>query len=365
MRARSAQWDQVVSMSHRQRTRVSVRYGGQTIVPDLAVESGEVVFDRSALIRGRCRVRLSEPTLVPVDSTSPLSPFGAELVVERGIVYSDGTEEMMPWGVFPIQESTVDGRGLVTELSCMDRSQLISDARLESELTIAAGFSLDFVIFVVLTQAMPGLIESISVEPSTFTVPAMVCTVDEDPWRFAVELAQSGGCELAADETGRITLRAEPIGQQEPSWSVTDGEGGILTDLSVSMTRNGAANRVVAVGRSPSAQYRAVATDNDPSSPTFYDGPFGRKTLSPNVESVAITSTNQAQAAANARLAKVRGVPKQITFDAIPNPAVQLSDSVHVRRSGLVDEIHVLDRLALSLDAGGRLSAATRQVATL
>ncbi|HPB68706.1 MAG TPA: DUF5047 domain-containing protein, partial [Candidatus Omnitrophota bacterium] len=60
---------------------------------------------------------LAEPLMLPNEATDPLAPFGAELVVQRGIRLPDGTEWLVPWGVFGIQTSRADRRKKVTDLS--------------------------------------------------------------------------------------------------------------------------------------------------------------------------------------------------------------------------------------------------------
>jgi hypothetical protein len=362
MQTRSERWDSRIAGSHQVRVRVSALLAGQPIptASDLRVVDGKVTLDRRAAVRGRLQIDLAEPLMIPNGPGDPLSPFGFELAVSRGIVYADGAEELKPLGVFPIQSSLADDLE-PTKIDALDRAQLVRDARLEDDYPITAGTNYASAIEALLAAGVPQL--TFKFVTTSFTTPALVIAAQADRWDQAVAMARSIGCQLYFDGEGACVLTPEVSLATSPDLTIAEGAGGALLDARIKLDRAPSYNRVIAtsVATSSPAAFRGVATDTDPSSPTLYGGPFGRKPRF--FASPLLTSTAQCQAAAEGILASDRGVGKSITFDVVPNPALEPSDVVQIRRSSLgLDEAHIIDRLDIPLTADGKMGAETRQV---
>jgi hypothetical protein len=362
MQARSAQWDSRIAAPHRVRVSVAALLAGEPVpsASDLRVTAGKVTLDRRAAVRGRLQIDLAEPLLIPNGPGDPLSPFGFELAVSRGIVYPDGAEELKPLGVFPIQSSLADDVA-VTKIDALDRAQLVRDARLEDDYPIAAGTNYATAIEALLAAGVPQL--TFSFVSTAFTTPALVVAAQADRWDQAVAMARSIGCQLYFDGEGVCVLAPEVSITAQPVLSVAEGPGGVLLDTRIKLDRATSFNRVIAtsVATSSTAAFRGVATDTDAASPTQYGGPFGRKPRF--FSSPLLTSSAQCQAAAEGILASDRGVGKSITFDVVPNPALEPGDVVQIRRAALgLDEAHILDRLDVPLNVAGVMTAETRQV---
>lgn len=355
-----AWWAAAVTQPHRVVTRVDVLYGGDTIASDLAVTAGTVTMNRGSQIRGRIDLTLAEPLLLPNDASDPLAPFGAELVVQRGIRLPDGTEWLVPWGVFGIQTSRADRRTKVTDLSGLDRFQAVADAGLDAELTITAGTNTVAAIQTLLLAALPSL--TFRAVETTITTPAIVIPLDADPVAKAIELAQSCGCEVYMAHDGVCEIALEPVAD-DPVAVISEGAGGVLVDLAVNLDRADAVNQVTVTGNNSTnaAKVQGTATDLNPLSPTAWDGPFGRKPL--RVSSTLAASNAGALAEAQARLARSSGVPMQIEFQAVPNPALVCSDAITLVATDLVNAVHVLDEIVMPLAAdGGAVRCRTRKV---
>lgn len=363
----SAVWPTTVVGSYRMVVRVDAMLGGEVVAPNLAVTSGQVVMDGDATVRGSLRVDLAEPTLVPVSSDSPLAPFGAELAVWVGVVHpSTGATEMVPWGVFGIQDSDVDRRGLATSLNCLDRMQLLADAGLAAEYPVSAGTDWVTAIVGLIAASRPDLAVK---APATagFTTPVLTVSPTDNVADRAAQWARDVGMELFADHDGSLVLR-ERASTGDPVVTFSDGEGGVLLDARVSMSRAGAVNQVTVTANQPAntTLISATATDTDPRSPTVWDGNFGRKPLRPPITSPNITTAGQAALAAQAELESRRGVPRTVKLETVPNPALQVGDTVQVSTGTLVvGESHVLQRVTLGLTAQDRQLLETRQVLTL
>jgi hypothetical protein len=118
---------------------------------------------------------------------------------------------------------------------------------------------------------------------------------------------------------------------------------------------------VTVTWESPSASGTVFVVDADPNSPTFWDGPWGRKTA-PVQRLDTVTSEAQAIEAAYALLDQYKGASRQIDFRSVHNPLIEPFDVVRVQGYARnTPEEHVMDSVAYPL-SGGEMSAETRQV---
>jgi hypothetical protein len=358
MKARTARWDTAIVTSHQIAVRADVLLSRSIVKSGLAVVSGKVTLDRTAAQYARCDVTFAEPLILPT-AGGLLTPYGCELALQRGITYPDGTVEMMPLGVFPIQTATPEAVTLTTQIAAVDRSQLVADARLEDDYTIASGTNYASAILALISDGVPGLVYSFA--STTYTTPSLTFPVQADRWAAAQGMATSIGCELFFDGFGQCVLRSEPAFSNVPVWTVADGSGGLMVRAAMLLDRRPAYNRVIATGQNSAsaAVYRGVWSDTNTASPTFYDGPFGHKPRF--YSSPFIASTAQATAAANAIGAAQQGVAKSLDFSFVPNPALEPSDAIRVKRTALgLDEIHLIDSLTIDLSAAGAMSGQSR-----
>lgn len=359
MRPRSARFDRAVRSTHQMVSTVDVLYGRAPILTNLAVTSGVVDYDRSAAVMGRCRITLAEPALVP-NPTGPLTPYGYELRVRRGVRYGNGTTELVDLGIFPTQRSDLSGNVLDADLIGRDRSQLVIDARFEDDYAIAAGTNYGTAIQALIGAGVPGL--TYLFPTTSFTTPALVYPMGSDRWDAAQEMAASVGWELYFDGLGRCVARPEPsVATGTPVWTVDDGADGVLIAADLSLDRATTYNKVVASGENSAldAVFRGEAADLDPLSPTYYLGSFGRKPYF--LRSPLYTSDAQCAAAAARQLTKVVGVARSLRLAAVTQPALEAGDVITVRRSALgVDEVHVIDKLSIGLGAGDAMRIESR-----
>lgn len=359
MRARSSRWDAAIVNSHRIAVAVDILLGGVTITEGLAVQSGRVELDRTAAILGRCDISLAEPTRIPSSSGGELSPFGYEARVRRGIVYPDGSTELQSLGVFPIQRSATDGVSLLTQITAFDRAQRVKDARLEDDYQIAAGTNYATAIHDLIDAGVPGLTYAFAT--TTFTTPLLTFAAQSDRWDAARGMAKAIGCELYFDGDGVCKMRLEPSASAAPVWTVAEGAGGVLLGAALSLDRAGAYNRVVATGENATLGTvpRGVATDDDPASPTYYFGTFGKK---PRFYKSPFMATDaQCTTAADSILRANLGVASAVSFSAVPNEALEAGDPVQIRRAALgVDEVHLFDVLRFELGPDGDMSGQSR-----
>lgn len=353
MRSASEAFARTIALSHEFETSVDVLLDRVVVEAGLAVVDGTIAYDRGAARLARLdSCTFADPLRVPTGPDDILTPYGYELRAWRGI-----PGELLPLGTFPIQQSKVGAVDLLTVVSAMDRSQLVSDARFEDDYQVAAGTNYATAIEDLIDAGVPDLeylFPSVS-----FTTPLLTFAAQEDRWEAAQRMARSIGHEILFDGLGRCVMRPEPTFDTEPVATIAVGSN--MIDAAVSLDRTNAYNKVIAFSTNAStgAQYRGEATDDDPESPTFYDGPFGRKPRFYSSEFIA--SNAQAQSAASAILASNLGVAKSVDFSAVPDPRLECSDVVRVTCPSLgLDDLHIIDTLTIGLGPEAPMTGMSR-----
>lgn len=352
MRSASDSFARIIARSHQIATRVDVLFDRAVVTEGVAVVDGTISYDRTAARLARLDCTIADPLRVPTSTTDQLTPYGYELRVWRGI-----PGELLPLGTFPIQRSAIDAIGRVTYVSALDRSQLVSDARFEDDYQIAAGTNYATAIEDLIDDGVTGL--EYLFPSVTFTTPLLTFSAQEDRWDAAQRMARAIGHEILFDGLGRCVMRPEPTFDTEPVATIADGSN--LVSAGMSLDRAEAYNRVIAFSTNASTgdQYRGVATDDDPQSPTYYSGPFGKKPRFYYSEFIA--SDAQAESAAAAILAANLGVAKSFDFSAVPDPRLECSDVVRITNSALgVDDLHIIDSLTIGLGPEEVMSGTSR-----
>ena len=185
---------------------------------------------------------------------------------------------------------------------------------------------------------------------------------DRDRWSAINELAKAIGAIVYADHNGHWNIKKTDDPTKSLSvMSVVEGDQGILVNRQFERGRRETFNGVRVIWEHEEDSGVAWATDNDPNSPTWWDGPFGRKTA-PEQRLDTINSQEQAQEAADALLSRFKGKASSVSFQSVHNPLVEPFDVITVAGQTRSQESHVLDQISYSLTAGA-MNAKTRQVA--
>jgi hypothetical protein len=328
--------------------------------------TGSVTVDVAAAIRRSCTVTLLDPTgaLTVSNAGDILSPLtGNEVVLSRGITYPDGTNELVPLGVFGISayEVTDDAQGLVIALSGFDRSRRIQRAAFTDTYSILAGTNVAIAIQALVSSRVPGLTYNFA--PTATLTPGLVYNTGEDPLAKAVELAASIGCALFFDPQGVCTLApiTDPT-TQPPSWVYDEGSNATVIKLARRFVDTATFNDVIVTGGGTGVgiPVRAQAQDTNPSSPTFVGGPYGDVVTV--VNSPLVTTVAQAQTMASGILNRSIGTAESLSFEAIVNPAHDVGDVITVNRArSKVAANYVVDSLTVPLTAQTAMTATARR----
>lgn len=364
----SADFKEAVRKSHSTTVKVEIYdMANGTILSTASPISGEVTIDNRRSIRRECTLEFvdTDGTLVPVSNiSSVLLPYNREVKIYRGIVFPDGTEELVPLGVFIITsvDITETSQGVKVSIKGSDRSLILARAKFTNhEFYIEAGTAKETAIENILKYRYPKVK---TIFPATNQVTTLLYpTLDQssDPWREALKIAESASMDLYFDENGIARMR--PIPDPDKGNVVatyTDGSDSVLLQIARSLSIDESYNGVIYTGEGTNLSIGVIgeAWDDNPSSPT-YRKTYGEVPLfksSPTILTVA-----EAQEAASAELKKVIGASEKITWDQLVNPAHDVYDLVKVTRSPVgLDKILMLDAISIPLAASGTMNAIGR-----
>lgn len=353
-----------IKQSHTVAVEVNL-YGTDGSITPLEISDGSVNLNATSAVRASCDLTVPGLEWVPKGPTDDLAPYGSEINIRRGVRYSDGTSELVSLGWFGIQdaETSDDGNGIITTVSGYDRSQDVINAKFENSYTVASGTVFSEAILTVVLDGRPGTTFQPSL-PTASTISIgrdIAAQAGDDRWEFAQGLAKAIGMSLYFDADGHLALR--PYAGSGVMDTLVEGEDGVLVSAGRSWSRANAKNRWVVTGESVEGEnvIRAVTTDENPSSPTYYNGPFGRCPdfyMHPDIQSI-----EQAQTVANSLKAQNLGAASTVNFGIIPNPALEPEDTVRITRQDAgINENHILDSVTIGLGASETMTGSTRQV---
>jgi hypothetical protein len=176
------------------------------------------------------------------------------------------------------------------------------------------------------------------------------------------DMATSVGWTIVADPYGIITAQQNTVSVSEAVISFVEGEGSRMTAVSRKRTRQRVYNIAVVTGEPAggTAPVYGIEYDSDPTSPTYYLGPFGRV---PVFEKSQFVTTNaQAQAAAVGLLARKKGIGAALRITTWANPTLRPGDAAQVVRSKMgIDQTVPLSSMSISLVPGADMQVTTRE----
>lgn len=363
MRPVSEQFLAALRGSHQAVTQVLAVTAGQNgVTPtgtELTVLSGDVQLDASADIRGNVQVEVDGTNAFPTSADDPLAPYGGEVFVRRGIAFGGGRTEYVSLGYFRINSCEQDEapNGPI-RIQGQDRMGGIVKARLTAPRQYAGSATCGDVVDDLVLDVYPWAV--IEWDDATETTPIGRPTIcEQDRFRFLADLVTGRGKIWYWDHRGVLVIK-DPPDVDETVWEVDGGRNGVLIKLSRDLSDEGVYNAVVASGEAIDvlSAPTAVAYDDNPDSPTWWLGDFGQ--VPRFYTSGLITTKGQAQLIANLLLRSTLGVPYNVDFQAIVNPALEPWDPIAVRITGK-RETHVLDRLTVPLTVEQSMTAQTRE----
>jgi hypothetical protein len=365
MQTVSTKWAPALATDHGMAVRVDVMYNGATTAADIQFVDGSVTVDRGSDTRRSLSLTIADPKDFPTTETGTFGVYGQRLWVQAGLVYLDGTVEMVPLGLFVI--TSVGGNIHTGPLGIQAAGLEILLKRTEAETAKSSGSGVTNANFIsgLVTEVAPtaGFVNQST--SGTAVLPTRTWDAGTDYWTIASEVATAIGAELFCNANGTFILADVPD-IDSPSistvWDVTTGDTGVMVSADVDLTSEDVFNRVIASGENTAdnaAPVTGTATITSLADPLRYGGPFGKVTKS--YSSALITTTAKALAAAAAMLRRYRAPNRTVTLQTIPNPALDVSDRIRVDYGpGIDPELHLVQSFSVPLSVtGGATSIAT------
>lgn len=315
--------------SRRWTSRVEVLYANTVVVTLNVVMTGSVDFDEVAVRRSLSGVKMvdTDGTLTPASARDLLSPKGTEIRVYKGLMLADGSVEEVPLGVFGIDKPVITAHGdggTVISVSAYDRVDAIRKRRFTDPYTIAKDTPTHEAIAAIVTSR---LTVPVRVTATGHMTPEVVYDELSDPWDAVRDLGDADSLVAYFDPLG--TFVVEPEEELDTGITYQPGAESVLLSTERTMLADKTYSGVIVKGEHPDyPPVRYELWDDDPASPTYADGPFGRRPY--GFTSSLITSASVAQAAAETILARVTRMRQELVISHVGHPGHDVGDLVTV-----------------------------------
>jgi hypothetical protein len=348
--------------SHTALSRVTmhrITVGGvRELVGEVPIASGTLEVDAKANVWRTLNASVPAEwfTGYTRDDTETLAIQSTEVTVEAG-TRTGGVDYFLTLGRLRVDRVDVTETSGVARLIATDTGSRISDFRLVTPYAplTSGGSKLTYLAAIIdlIRTAFPSAYQpQIVVDPAvdTTSIPKDGTVFQGDRWEAINSLAKALGVIVHNDRFGRFQVRPAPVAGASV-WTFDTGAQGVMVDASTSYSRDETFNAVAIRWDNPNGNNGLVyLVDNEPTSPTYYDGPFGRK---PRPEETLDTVSNgtQALAAATRILEEVKGLSRTVNLTSVRNNLVEATDTVNVAYADGTVETHTIDGLTFDLAA--------------
>lgn len=347
--------------------RCDVLRDGIVTLPNLPVTAGDVTVDETAAARrrGSITVAATADIVAPSTSTDALAPYGNELQLSAGVRYGDATTELVPVARLRIDTAEVFDTGAALTIVCagVDRAAVVEEERFDAPWLVNPSADVGNELLRIVQRTYPDVAFDISgTTGKTTSAEPVVLLEQAKPWSEGVApIARNFGLEAFFDGQGQFVVRAMATPATTPEFDYVEGDNCTVTGARNKL--DAASFNKAIVETSPTdgtAPLRGVAIDDDPTSPTYYGGPFGRRPRW--LKSPILTTQAQVDLAAQTLLATELGGTELLTFTAVADYARDAGDVVRFRRDRMgVNDNVIISSLSLPLDPTREMSVTTRR----
>lgn len=352
--------------------------GTSPIGSSLDIVSGSVTLDATADVRGTADLTVSEAWATQ-NTTNDLVPYGTEIAINRGIVFGNGVVQRVPLGIYQLTdvEQSDAPKGSI-RLTLSDRMSAVIRSRLPMPIYFAVGTSYNTIFNRLVNDATDGALpgSTIAWDDTSGTgsgktlLAGLVC--EQDRFGFLNNLITGLGKIWYWDYRGILVIKSLPSAVT-PIWNADAGVNGVLVSAARGLTRQNVYNAIVVTGEGLNASIVPpvqTAYDLDPTSVTMWGGPFGK--VPDFYSDPSVTDNTSALASANLQLAKAKGLPYNVDFTQIPNPALEPYDPVAIvypldlaASPHVKTELHVLQQLVIGLGSSDGMHCTTKLTSNL
>lgn len=342
-----------LAQSHTMTSRIDILHGGRVSMTLYPVD-GEVNAEANRPIMRNMSATLADPTgeLSSGDIGDIMSPYDCELAPYRGVVIYPGTTlqytEWVPLGVFQMTSRVPSGDGSVA-VTAQDRA-MIYQGPMTGSLAIPGSTPLEDAIATLLATRNVGV--QMRTWQTGFTCGPLLYQPDIDVWKAALDLAKSAGGWLYHDRTGALVFGPALPTSRRPVRRYAEGDG-LLIDADRSEDSDTIHNIVVVTSAKAGigGTIQAIAQDDDPKSPTYVGGRYGRRPIS--FANQHLETLQQAQQVAATELARELGRSETASIVVVPDLTLDPLDvlTINAPKSGLIERGMVISAVTTPLTA--------------
>ena len=303
-------------------------------------------------------------TLYPVNDDDLLAPYGNAVKAYLGIEMGDGNTQYT-WQVFGgrISRTRLSANGVVT-VSCYDRAADVLDNGFTAPFSSSVGIRVDTQMRELISDGYPQA----TFGPSdSFGQTMPLLTWDSDRGAPLDEMAQTLGAFWYPLANEQFVIRRIPWTiAGSPVVTLSDGDDGIIVDYGVERDRTNVYNVITTTGERAdgTTPVYATAVDDNPASPTYSRGNFGRRTRQTHLQTPQ--TTGSVQSAANDILRSSKALTESWDLSIIPDASLELGDVVDLAVAGRTGITQVISGFVLPIDGSGPMNLNLRsQVAGL
>lgn len=349
-------WNDALSSPHQLLWLATAVRGGKVLASDIQVDSLTLSasWDGQQITR-EVKATISDPdsSLFTPDPLSPLAPWGQQLIVRAMLAVGDAWRQIIPIGVFRIEDSGPDGSatmvlqsngqwwtgGQTLQPTARDMLQQLADEKWTNWVQPHSQTVRD---------AWARIVKGVDIRLGRWSATTPVPSDME--WGStkldaALQLVAIDGRTIWCDRSGLLQLISSTAGTGT-TWTYRVG-----TDVAVSWTpeasRTGLVNGAAVKAETDTGnRFEIWGAAYDRSGPLAWGGPFGRI---PDIStSKMVHSTQFANTAAAKKLDALRGSRMaNITIEAPANPAIDVLDTASVTlpggdaMSGLITKVDI------------------------
>jgi hypothetical protein len=314
--------------SHTVVSRMVATNGGASI--DVDVLSGSITQDYDATSRWSMDVELPVPDDFSTDAfRSFLNTKLTTLQPWKGVKFDDtGTSELVKFATFyttDIENSEDDNGAPTMKVQALDRS-CRAQGDIGNTIVVSLGASPSLVVPQILAKKIPHATYALA--STGFRTPALLLQPNSDAWEESTRLMSSVGQALYFDREDRCvsSLRAL-VPSTDYVWHYDENSFPDFANVKRHATNDLFPNVVRVVSTNPGTpNVVGEAADLNPKSPTYRYGDYGEQVQT--FQSEQVTTTDQANTMALYLLSKLLGPQDEVTFNAVPNPLLDVGDTI-------------------------------------
>ena len=180
-------------------------------------------------------------------------------------------------------------------------------------------------------------------------------TFSGDPWAHVDELCDAAGGEAYFDLEDRLVLRRTPTGAGPAVATLATGKGGTVLAYDVELTRAPNVLRLEYQDPAGTADIVGTASATGAAAPS---GPYG--VYRGDVSRSGRPTQAQADAAARDYLTRAGGLLRNLSLEVVPNPGLEVGDTVAVVFVNGTQELHRVVEVDLPITPGRPMVVTTR-----